>query len=759
MTGVSESPAFLEMLNSGNIGELEEKIKHKETRIAFELWLANQTPAVLKVRGWKVLTALAKYASPEEDPKLAKIAATLRRTLLGHLNTECVQISEQAFIKGLISTSWALMKRADDPTLFVKAALEKWKKEPTEQTVRWLERMIQEPRLRQELESQLTASLAPLKMPEQKNLFAQAEEAGCTDLATLLKIEVVEKKLTFREKTVRFFELLAVATLFPVTVPLYCLSDKAKALIKNLYTEFKSNARSVEILTPSKSKAISVMPSVHSVETAEAPPTKSFEANFSLAAIKTTVGLNPLFSAIKAGDPEKVVAELQKGSDINQQSITGTTALMFAALDGNKKLVELLLDKGAKVNFTTFNGETALMAAALTGNMEIVELLLEHRADANLKSSDGHSVVNSLKMLRPKGWKKMLQMIESYSTARIFSGLKQQAKLYVTTKELSHACAVRGSGLVQGEEMPLEGAFSDHFASTMAKSIQKFSKEFPQLLDDATAMVLAKTLQYTADTHTNPPEQTELRIKQGMPTCILTGYKGHAATVLIWGDTLVWCDRSGAYTSACSIFRFNPSRIGAAAIKGLEDFRSKSGTDYSKGFLKFLIDEFGITQDENEKELEAFVDISNQVVGNCAWASVEGAIKAYVMLAKLKNRSFELQNLPLDKKEELKTYLNTAFTTWLLFQQMELLEKYLTRSPTVDRRLIFESFNALRSSKSRDPKLLQRIMALEDKYYERATPTDRQDYIMNKAMRSLFPYPNAWRNIERVTDFLSSLVR
>jgi ankyrin repeat protein len=66
---------------------------------------------------------------------------------------------------------------------------------------------------------------------------------------------------------------------------------------------------------------------------------------------------------------------LQKGIDVNEQAVTGETALM-SAINGNKiEMIEYLLKNGANPLLKTKNGKTALDFAEKNGNTRIIQIL------------------------------------------------------------------------------------------------------------------------------------------------------------------------------------------------------------------------------------------------------------------------------------------------------------------------------------------------------------------------------------------------
>nr|CDS29397.1 ankyrin repeat protein [Hymenolepis microstoma] len=69
-----------------------------------------------------------------------------------------------------------------------------------------------------------------------------------------------------------------------------------------------------------------------------------------------------------------------------------TTPLIACITNGNPMGdLNYLLERGANVNVETINGETALSVAAEKGNVECVELLLQHDAFINVVNKDGET--------------------------------------------------------------------------------------------------------------------------------------------------------------------------------------------------------------------------------------------------------------------------------------------------------------------------------------------------------------------------------
>ena len=89
-------------------------------------------------------------------------------------------------------------------------------------------------------------------------------------------------------------------------------------------------------------------------------------------------GLTPLMTAIVAGYPLTVVALLQHADcAVNCRTITGMSALHYAARQGSYGTVQLLLQHGADPTFTTHYGSCSPLSLAVqNGHTEVVQTLV-----------------------------------------------------------------------------------------------------------------------------------------------------------------------------------------------------------------------------------------------------------------------------------------------------------------------------------------------------------------------------------------------
>lgn len=100
---------------------------------------------------------------------------------------------------------------------------------------------------------------------------------------------------------------------------------------------------------------------------------------FSIVTCGNKDALYPEFwSAAAGGDLEKVEQLVDKGLDVNNRDLAGSTALIQAATEGHTKVVKYLISKGADVNVKEKSMNlSALSAAASRGHLDTVRILLD----------------------------------------------------------------------------------------------------------------------------------------------------------------------------------------------------------------------------------------------------------------------------------------------------------------------------------------------------------------------------------------------
>jgi len=101
-----------------------------------------------------------------------------------------------------------------------------------------------------------------------------------------------------------------------------------------------------------------------------------------------------LFTAVRAGNIERVWSLISNGADANIKNEVHCTPLHYAAEHGHLIVAELLISNGADVNAKTINHVTPLHMAARRGNYNVADLLMEKGADIDAKTKKGQTALD-----------------------------------------------------------------------------------------------------------------------------------------------------------------------------------------------------------------------------------------------------------------------------------------------------------------------------------------------------------------------------
>ena len=125
-----------------------------------------------------------------------------------------------------------------------------------------------------------------------------------------------------------------------------------------------------------------------------------------------------------------MVSLRDKSTKINTKDDYGYTGLIHSAVNGNCKVIELLIDRGSNVNEYTISGNTALHIACEYGHMEAVRVLLSRQVDATLLNNQGQTAFDCIgnKMVynvtdKEKHEENIIQYRELYNSGNVFGYL------------------------------------------------------------------------------------------------------------------------------------------------------------------------------------------------------------------------------------------------------------------------------------------------------------------------------------------------
>jgi ankyrin repeat protein len=102
---------------------------------------------------------------------------------------------------------------------------------------------------------------------------------------------------------------------------------------------------------------------------------------------ETIIGQTPLHLAARRGHEAAVRILLDRGANIEAQSIWSETPLVLASEHGHEAVVRILLDRGANIETRSTWLETPLVVAAKHGHEAVVRILLDRGANIETRST------------------------------------------------------------------------------------------------------------------------------------------------------------------------------------------------------------------------------------------------------------------------------------------------------------------------------------------------------------------------------------
>ena len=102
-------------------------------------------------------------------------------------------------------------------------------------------------------------------------------------------------------------------------------------------------------------------------------------------------GDEQLFSAVEAGDSQRVEQAIGEGANVNASGSLKRTPLFSAAFCDRPAVASLLIDKSGQVNVKDANGMSLLHAAVIIGGADSAKLLIAKGADINMRDAAGHT--------------------------------------------------------------------------------------------------------------------------------------------------------------------------------------------------------------------------------------------------------------------------------------------------------------------------------------------------------------------------------
>mmetsp|Transcript_17406 Transcript_17406/g.19536 ORF Transcript_17406/g.19536 Transcript_17406/m.19536 type:complete len:163 (+) Transcript_17406:12-500(+) len=116
---------------------------------------------------------------------------------------------------------------------------------------------------------------------------------------------------------------------------------------------------------------------------------KLFKKGISVNEVVTDGGMTGLHLASAQGDLVGSKLYLDNGADIDARDKVDRTPLHFAAANGSDiDLIDELVNRGADVNCQSLGGDTPLIKAIMFDNVDAVRALLDQGADQKIKNAN-----------------------------------------------------------------------------------------------------------------------------------------------------------------------------------------------------------------------------------------------------------------------------------------------------------------------------------------------------------------------------------
>ncbi len=393
-------------------------------------------------------------------------------------------------------------------------------------------------------------------------------------------------------------------------------------------------------------------------------------------------GATPLALATRKRSVKIVESLLKADADPDQFHMTlGFAPLHLVGNHPTLDIAKLLLAYHANPNIQNQRGQTPLHVAAICGSQELIELLIENKADIN-KTSEGWTPVhlaavgnkNNLKVLIKA--KSDLEMqddlgytpfcmavredlkdnIKILREALTFDQICKQKEIF-KVKILAHSVNLAGSVEVKHHEddFPYEVDLEESYAPYVIKKMNNATKAYAL---KAPSKILDQLLE-AFESITYSDERNLKEIQEGKPILVITGFINHTVVVLFLGSYFIVCNRGDSSRKVVEAFKYDPDLLNTEILKKIKKIDSEES--YKQLFFEELPQALHFESDKITNQIEelCLASLSEQSVGNCAWASPEAAVFVFFALS-------------LSNQKTKKT-----FYSWLVMNQVYHLERYL----------------------------------------------------------------------------------
>lgn len=374
---------------------------------------------------------------------------------------------------------------------------------------------------------------------------------------------------------------------------------------------------------------------------------------------------------------------------------TGSTYVRWVSTRGNIEALRVLKSLGANLDQPDSKGYTALHVCASNGHVKAVEELLKLKADPNSKdTSEKTPLMYAVKTMNPDIIKALLMAGASVgsrvSTSGYSPGVICQAyhsaqkcirelgqdsytAKFMAGKLLSHSWEFNGELLIDSLAIPLEGSGPRPWKEAMSESLEKFGREYPKDMSSEEVATISSLLERATEGYSQGEKIPHSEFQRGLPVLLPTGFNGHHVEVLIHGNYLFIANKGAASRIPIEMYQMDPALMTPEAIKEILELRDKSKSDYQL-WLDSIKKRFNLKRAPEQDLLDVVYPYpAEQLVGNCAWESLETAIYGLFIL----KRMADVDPMDYEKQIAEQGLANQAFEKWIEFTQLESLERFL----------------------------------------------------------------------------------
>ena len=442
-----------------------------------------------------------------------------------------------------------------------------------------------------------------------------------------------------------------------------------------------------------------------------------------------------LSNQIIFGSAQSVKAALSAVTDVNYTDEYGYTPLIQAAIVNKPEIAGLILAAGADVNMADMTGRSALHWAVDNNNIKLATLLLEHKANPS-----GYTVASQPALAMPI----LRQQNEMKYLLMRFGADVAFAMDYINAKLLGHRYELRGYVDIvddQGRftELSYEGFILEFTLDVVRDSLADFKNNYAarHLEDefgfvDAVVSALGHAAQLTrCQSYLTQVEAHQYELESVLaqdPLVIPIGQEGHAITFVRYGDVVALCDRAkqdDPGVPTVQIYRARaPRAFTVPALKSLVYERQTLA-----GVKSAMVELLGLTP-------VGQLDLPLQLMGNCAWANVEAAFPALVVLKLM------VAEGAMSPTAAHVSQAKRLFSQWRLWDKERALHfclqdfDSLSRARQASRVAMIATIfvQSCRASRSRDVERAKRLFPyLKKPGYEYVLQSYVQQYVSNKA--------------------------